>query len=101
MHWPFLTNNKNDSYVSPRTRAKRTLELLGLGCRKKYPWQEEREPETLEPVRTDATVTVTDAIQEWDYGVYEGLTSKQIKDLRAKNGQGMWNIWKEGCPGGE
>src|ERR1700742_1399551 len=27
------------SYVSPRQRAQRTLELLNLGCHEPYPWQ--------------------------------------------------------------
>lgn len=44
---------------------------------------------------------ITDAIREWDYGDYEGLTSKQIRELREKNGQGPWDIWRDGCPGGE
>lgn len=44
---------------------------------------------------------VTEAIREWDYGEYEGLTSKQIKALREERGLGTWNIWMEGCPGGE
>jgi probable phosphoglycerate mutase len=46
-------------------------------------------------------VEITDAIREWDYGDYEGLTSKQIRELREKNGQGSWDIWRDGCPGGE
>ena len=78
------------------------MELLALGCRDKYPWQKERDPaESCLPVRTEATVEVTDDIREWDYGEYEGLTSKEIKDLREERGQGPWNIWTEGCPGGE
>jgi probable phosphoglycerate mutase len=89
------------SYVSPRHRAQRTLELLEIGCKERLPWQERRKPENEEPIRTSAIVTVTDAIREWDYGDYEGLTSKQIKELREKNGQKPWDIWKEGCPGGE
>ena len=47
---------------------------------------------------------VTDAIREWDYGDYEGLTSAQIREQRAKQGineEGEWDIWRDGCPGGE
>lgn len=44
---------------------------------------------------------VTEAIREWDYGDYEGLTSKQIRAQRAEKGLGAWNIWTDGCPGGE
>lgn len=44
---------------------------------------------------------ITDAIREWDYGDYEGMTSAEIRELRAKNGEGPWDIWRHGCPGGE
>ncbi|GIJ90177.1 hypothetical protein Asppvi_009129 [Aspergillus pseudoviridinutans] len=88
-------------YVSPRTRAQRTLELLEIGCKERLPWAEARKSEEEEPIRTEAKVEITDAIREWDYGDYEGLTSKQIRELREKNGQGPWDIWKDGCPGGE
>jgi broad specificity phosphatase PhoE len=40
-------------------------------------------------------------VREWDYGDYEGLTSKQIKALREESGEKPWNIWTDGCPGGE
>jgi probable phosphoglycerate mutase len=46
-------------------------------------------------------VQVTEAVREWDYGDYEGLTSKQIKEDREKKGLPPWNIWTDGCPGGE
>jgi broad specificity phosphatase PhoE len=45
---------------------------------------------------------VTDDIREWDYGDYEGVTSPDIRKLRADQGiAGSWDIWKDGCPGGE
>jgi len=91
-------------YVSPRKRAQKTLELLYLGCREKLPWQEERaHPDS--DIRTEANVEITNDIREWDYGDYEGITSPQIRELRKKQGiggpDGDWDIWKEGCPGGE
>lgn len=89
------------SFVSPRTRAQRTLELLEIGCRERLPWNDERKPEEDEPIRTEARVEITDAVREWDYGDYEGLTSKQIKAQREKDGEKAWNIWTDGCPGGE
>ncbi|KAL4883882.1 phosphoglycerate mutase family protein [Aspergillus karnatakaensis] len=88
-------------YVSPRSRAQRTLELLEIGCRERLPWNADRKSESEEPIRTEAQVEVTDAIREWDYGDYEGLTSKRIREIRKENGEGGWDIWRDGCPGGE
>jgi broad specificity phosphatase PhoE len=60
--------------TSPRQRARRTCELAGLGA--------------------DA---VSDPdLAEWDYGDYEGLTSAEI--LAARPG---WELFRDGCPGGE
>jgi broad specificity phosphatase PhoE len=39
---------------------------------------------------------VTDALVEYDYGNYEGLTSTQIDELHPG-----WELFKDGCPGGE
>jgi broad specificity phosphatase PhoE len=88
------------SYVSPRKRAQRTLELLSLGCRDKLPWEEQR---THNDIRTDANVQVTEDIREWDYGDYEGITSPEIRKRREAEGieGGKWDIWRDGCPGGE
>ncbi|KAA6414282.1 MAG: phosphoglycerate mutase [Lasallia pustulata] len=87
-------------YVSPRRRAQRTLELLELGCRDKLPWEERRQHGD-DDIRTNAKVQITEDIREWDYGGYEGLTSKQIREQRQKSGEGSWDIWRDGCPGGE
>jgi sedoheptulose-bisphosphatase len=86
--------------VSPRQRAKRTLELLGLHCRKPLPWQTAR-PFDDDAVRSEAGVEITEAVREWDYGEYEGLTSKEIHVQRAAQGLPDWDIWADGCPGGE
>ena len=54
--------------------------------------------------QTEAKVQVTEDIREWDYGVYEGITSKEIREQRRKTGEGgdkEWDIWRDGCPGGE
>jgi probable phosphoglycerate mutase len=37
-----------------------------------------------------------DELMEWDYGDYEGLTSEQIRARRPD-----WDLWRDGCPGGE
>lgn len=109
------------SYVSPRHRARRTLELLDIGCRDRFPWShndnDHVDDQTTtsapgpgpESIRSEAKMQVTDAIREWDYGDYEGLTSAQIREQRRAaagggqqgGGDGEWDIWRDGCPGGE
>lgn len=39
---------------------------------------------------------ITEALYEWDYGAYEGLTSKEIALLSPN-----WNIFSHGAPQGE
>ncbi|MCJ1251387.1 hypothetical protein MMC30_008620 [Trapelia coarctata] len=87
-------------YVSPRHRAQRTLELLDLGCHDKLPWQAQHVGKS--DLKNKAKVQVTEDIREWDYGAYEGKTSPQIREQRRAKGLGEgWDIWKDGCPGGE
>lgn len=75
-------------YCSPRSRAVDTLDLLlGEGPKSQLDAQEK--------------ITITEDIAEWDYGAYEGLTPSQIKAKRAEQGLGKWNIWEDGCEGGE
>jgi broad specificity phosphatase PhoE len=59
--------------VSPMQRARRTAELAGL-----------------------APVRVEKALSEWDYGEYEGITSRQIHAKRPG-----WDVFADGGPGGE
>ncbi|KAI9657479.1 MAG: hypothetical protein M1821_003161 [Bathelium mastoideum] len=88
-------------YVSPRHRAQRTFELLGVAPRCALPWTRHGAPH--EPhCSADANIEITNDIREWDYGDYEGLTSKTIREDRKKAGdEGDWDIWRDGCPGGE
>jgi broad specificity phosphatase PhoE len=60
--------------TSPLSRAAETCELAGLGDRAER----------------------SDALLEWDYGEYEGLTTAQIRERRPG-----WVLWRDGCPGGE
>jgi broad specificity phosphatase PhoE len=60
--------------TSPRQRARRTCELAGLG----------------------AGAMSDPDLSEWDYGDYEGLTSAEI--LASRPG---WELFRDGCPGGE
>jgi probable phosphoglycerate mutase len=53
-----------------------------------------------------ARVEITEDIREWDYGDYEGVTSPDIRKIRAEQkldeDKGRtWDIWRDGCPGGE
>jgi broad specificity phosphatase PhoE len=59
--------------TSPRRRAVHTAELAGLG---------------------DAVVD--DDLAEWNYGAYEGITTSDIRTLNPG-----WDLWRDGCPGGE
>lgn len=61
-------------FVSPRQRAQKTCALAGLSDRA------EVEPE----------------LAEWDYGDYEGKRSDDIRLDRPG-----WNVFQDGCPGGE
>jgi probable phosphoglycerate mutase len=61
-------------YTSPLSRARETCRLAGL----------------------DDGAHVTDALLEWDYGEYEGITTKEIRAKRPG-----WYLWRDGCPGGE
>ncbi|KAF2872904.1 phosphoglycerate mutase family protein-like protein [Massariosphaeria phaeospora] len=96
-------------YVSPRHRAQRTLELLALGCRDRYPFPTSSSSpppspssSPTHPFRTTAPTHITPSIREWDYGSYEGLTSSQIRASRAARGLPPdWDIWRDGCEAGE
>ena len=59
---------------SPRQRARRTCELLGLGN----------------------ALEINQDLAEWDYGTYEGQRTADIRKDRPN-----WDLWKDGCPGGE
>lgn len=60
--------------TSPLVRAKETCELAGFGDR----------------------AAGWDALMEWDYGAYEGMTPAEIK-----SGRPDWFIWRDGVPEGE
>ncbi|QLJ00241.1 histidine phosphatase family protein [Streptomyces sp. NEAU-sy36] len=60
--------------TSPLSRARETCELAGFGERAET-W---------------------DALLEWDYGAYEGMTPAQIQAVRPG-----WLIWRDGVPEGE
>jgi broad specificity phosphatase PhoE len=58
---------------SPRQRARVTAELAGL-----------------------TVDEISPLLAEWDYGEYEGVTTKTIRETVPD-----WLVWTHGCPGGE
>lgn len=78
-------------FCSPRVRALKTLNIL-LGDEHK------------EAFAKEGKLTVTEDIAEWDYGDYEGLVTKNIRAKRKDQGldkEKPWDIWVDGCAGGE
>jgi broad specificity phosphatase PhoE len=64
----------NHVFTSPLQRASRTCELAGFG-----------------PV-----ATIDNDLVEWNYGAYEGKTTAEIHQ-----GHPGWDLFRDGCPGGE
>jgi len=60
--------------ASPLQRALRTCELAGFG----------------------AAAEIDPDLTEWDYGHYEGRRTAEIRAERPD-----WNLFRDGCPGGE
>jgi probable phosphoglycerate mutase len=60
--------------ASPLSRASETARLAGIGH----------------------VVRSCDDLREWDYGIYEGRTTEEIREEVAD-----WTVWTHGCPGGE
>lgn len=60
--------------TSPLERARTTCELAGLGGK----------------------AEIDRDLMEWNYGEYEGLTTKQIHEKSPD-----WMLFRDGCPGGE
>ena len=61
-------------WSSPSQRARNTCDLSGFG----------------------AGAIVKDDLAEWDYGAYEGITTKEIHASRPG-----WQLFRDGCPNGE
>ena len=61
-------------FVSPMQRARETCAIAGFGD----------------------VAKVTDGLKEWDYGIYEGKTTKEIQAQIPG-----WSVWKNEIVGGE
>ncbi|KAJ5833076.1 hypothetical protein N7474_001387 [Penicillium riverlandense] len=96
-------------YCSPRSSARRTVEILGLGVHNHQDFFNRETQSTsstqLKDKSLDPNIQLTPWLKEWDYGEYEGKTLLDIHSLRTKQGmseeRAPWNIWTDGCPGGE
>ncbi|KAJ6258223.1 hypothetical protein Dda_7142 [Drechslerella dactyloides] len=87
-------------YVSPRLRARQTFDLLFSSNARAAG---DAAAGGVPPLATEK-VTVTEDIAEWDYGDYEGLLVGEIRARRKErgmDGERPWNIWRDGCEGGE
>ena len=76
-------------WVSPRKRARRTYELLF--------------EESLDIIDAKADIQCN-LLAEWDYGAYEGMLTREIRERRKSQGldqERPWDIWKDGCENGE
>lgn len=93
-------SNISRIYVSPRQRAQRTLELLFETA-----GHEAALPASIEEGEVGSgtvDVKVTEDVAEWGYGDYEGLLTKEIRQLRKERGhdtQRQWDIWRDGAEG--
>ncbi|KAK1826979.1 histidine phosphatase superfamily [Podospora conica] len=79
-------NNVVAVFASPRKRAQETLRHLFANN------------------AISAEITTTEDIAEWNYGDYEGMTAAETRALRKKRGldnDRPWNVWHDGCEGGE
>jgi probable phosphoglycerate mutase len=61
-------------FTSPLQRARRTCELAGF----------------------EADAAIDSDLVEWNYGAYEGLRTAEIRAERPD-----WQLFRDGCPGGE
>lgn len=82
-------------FSSPRKRALQTLACLSGE-------EDGRE----EGVGKESEPEITEELAEWDYGIYEGLLTAEIKRGRRERGLDVrggreWDIWRDGCEGGE
>lgn len=71
----FLRGTRFDAvFTSPMQRARETCALAGFGDQ----------------------AQVEDGLKEWDYGIFEGKTTKEIRAERPG-----WSVWKDEITGGE
>lgn len=78
-------------YISPRRRAMQTFEIAFSDADR-------------QALKDASKVSETDRLAEWDYGLYEGKLTREIRALRKEHGLDIerpWDIWRDGCENGE
>lgn len=71
----YLNGRRFDAVLtSPMQRARETCSIAGYGL----------------------CAVPDDGLKEWDYGIYEGKTTRKIRET-----QPGWNVWKDEITGGE
>lgn len=76
-------------FISHRIRARRTFELFFAETFRK---------------ELEGKSKIIENIREWEYGDYEGLLTTEIRAGRIDRGlikERQWDIWRDGCEGGE
>lgn len=78
-------------YISPRQRALQTFDIAFSVPDK-------------QALKDAHKVSETERLAEWNYGLYEGLVTSEIRALRKEHGldtEQPWDIWRDGCENGE
>ena len=79
-----------------RTARQLGERLKGLTCAKVWTSPLQRAARTCELAGFGAVAEVDRDLVEWDYGQYEGRRSSEIRAERPD-----WELFRDGCPGGE
>ena len=79
-----------------RTARRLGERLKGLTCAKVWTSPLQRAARTCELAGFGAVAEVDRDLVEWDYGQYEGRRSSEIRAERPD-----WQLFRDGCPGGE
>lgn len=95
-------------FVSPRQRATRTFQLLFAGETKTVTHADTKLVAAVDERifgGGEGSIEVTEQVAEWDYGEYDGMLAVDVRRIRHEQGTDAagfdWNVWRDGCVGGE
>ena len=83
------------------------MKLLDLGINERLPRNPSLSETSLAAGNCSgaASIEISEDLQEWDYGEYEGMTVSEVWDRRHQQGLDVdgpsWNVFQDGCDGGE